>query len=308
MYIYLPIAEISVNIIYIFAVGFMSGCISALFGISGSFIGVPILVAYGIDSASSVSSFINIMFVMSFIKFKENIKEKNINFNVIKNSFFGSIIGVLTGTMIFKILNKNGYTDIAVSFIYIFFLGSIATFMIFESLVLNNKKKQKKIQIKNNSNKEISFFQKIDIFPNKIKVSDEINISVLFMNIFTFFAGILVSMAGVASGLIMIPVMIYIYKMNTRNAMETSNLNGGIIVFFSNILQIITVQKTDFILSNILLIGSITGLILSKKISDKLSPTFLRAGLSILMLSIVMKMIFYITLTPNNIYSIFAIN
>ncbi len=308
MYIYLPIAEISVNIIYIFAVGFMSGCISALFGISGSFIGVPILVAYGIDSASSVSSFINIMFVMSFIKFKENIKEKNINFNVIKNSFFGSIIGVLTGTMIFKILNKNGYTDIAVSFIYIFFLGSIATFMIFESLVLNNKKKQKKIQIKNNSNKEISFFQKIDIFPNKIKVSDEINISFLFMNIFTFFAGILVSMAGVASGLIMIPVMIYIYKMNTRNAMETSNLNGGIIVFFSNILQIITVQKTDFILSNILLIGSITGLILSKKISDKLSPTFLRAGLSILMLSIVMKMIFYITLTPNNIYSIFAIN
>lgn len=316
MYIYLPIAEISVNILYIVLVGFLSGCISGFFGISGSFIGVPILVTYGIDSSAAVSGFTNQMLTMSFINTKEDLKEKKINFNVVKFGFPGTISGVLIGIFLFKKLSANGYIDLVVSFLYIFVLGSISSFMMNESWGIFREKyfsknsnfvtllkREKKDSLQKTKEKK-KFIEKIDIFPYKILLAGDVKISIFLINFFGFFAGMLVAVAGVASGLIMIPVMIYIYKMHIRHAMATSNFNGGLIVFFSNILQILTVKKTDFILSFLLLFGAIIGILISRKFSNKLSPEILRFGLASLMAFIVLRMVLNISLTPKDIFFI----
>jgi uncharacterized membrane protein YfcA len=317
MYIYLPIAEISVNIFFIIFVGFLGGCISGFFGISGSFIGVPILVTYGIESTSAVASFTNQMLTMSFIGFKDDLEEKRINFQVVKISFAGAISGVIIGIFLFKKLTNIGYIDIVISFLYIFILGSISLFMFSEGLAFFKEKyfpiskedheNNEKNKNQNLEKKKRDLIKKIDIFPYKIQINNNVEISVFLMSIFSFLAGILVSIGGVASGLIMIPVMTYVYKMQIRNAMATSNLNGGLIVIFSNILQILTIKKTDLILTTLLLIGAVIGIIFSKKFADRASPESLRLGLAVLMMFIVLRMIFGITLTPKDLFVITTI-
>jgi uncharacterized membrane protein YfcA len=312
VHIYLPIAESSVNALFIIIVGFISGSISGFFGVSGSFIGVPVLVSYGLESIAAVSAFINVMLTTSFVAFKEDLNEKTIDFNIIKINFLGSIAGVIIGIFLFKILSKNGYIDMVVLFLYIFVLGSISIFMLFESFVAYKKKKYKNNIQKYDNNyiedelkiKKKDFFERLDIFPYKIKLENNANISIFFITFFSFFAGALVAIAGVSSGLIMIPVMTYIYKMNIRSSIATSNFNGGLIALFSNILQIITVKKTDLILSLLLLIGSIFGLLIARKLSTKLQPEVLRISLAFLMFIIIMKMIFGILFTPEKIFLI----
>ncbi|NNC47722.1 MAG: TSUP family transporter, partial [Sphingomonas sp.] len=56
MEIYLPIAEQSVNIIFIIGLGALVGVLSGLFGVGGGFLTTPFLIFYGIPPAVSVAS------------------------------------------------------------------------------------------------------------------------------------------------------------------------------------------------------------------------------------------------------------
>ena len=55
MQIYLPIAELPVNVFLIFAMGLAVGFISGMFGIGGGFLMTPLLIFVGISPAVSVA-------------------------------------------------------------------------------------------------------------------------------------------------------------------------------------------------------------------------------------------------------------
>ena len=54
MTIYLPIAEMNVNIIVIVIIGMMVGGLSGLFGVGGGFLMTPLLIFLGIPPAVAV--------------------------------------------------------------------------------------------------------------------------------------------------------------------------------------------------------------------------------------------------------------
>jgi uncharacterized membrane protein YfcA len=54
--VYLPIAELPVNIFLIFGMGLAVGFISGMFGIGGGFLMTPLLIFVGIPPAVSVAS------------------------------------------------------------------------------------------------------------------------------------------------------------------------------------------------------------------------------------------------------------
>lgn len=312
MYIYLPIAEISANIMLIVSIGVVSGMIAGLFSIGGSFLGIPILVAYGIDSSTVVSSFSHQMLTSSFANVTQDIQQKKIDFKLVRYTFIGGLSGVLIGIYLLKKLTFNGQIDIVVSFLYIAVLGSIASFMIVESGSALKKKyftqESEDKNLTNIINPEKDLFCRIDIFPCKIFINEDAQVSIFMIVFFGFVAGLLVAIAGIASGLIMIPVMTYLYKMHIRNSMATANLHGALLLLCSNILQIITVKKTDIILSMLLLFGTVIGVIISRKFAHKVPPEELRMSLAVLMLIIVMRIVLNIIITPNDVFIINLIN
>ena len=56
MYIYLPIAEVSMNVFAITGLGGMVGFLSGLFGVGGGFLMTPLLIFLGIPAAVAVST------------------------------------------------------------------------------------------------------------------------------------------------------------------------------------------------------------------------------------------------------------
>ena len=51
MQIYLPIAEVSVNVFLLFGLGGLVGILSGMFGVGGGFLTTPLLIFYGIPPA-----------------------------------------------------------------------------------------------------------------------------------------------------------------------------------------------------------------------------------------------------------------
>jgi uncharacterized membrane protein YfcA len=56
MYIYLPIAEISINIFLILGLGGMVGLLSGIFGVGGGFLMTPLLIFLGVPAAVAVGT------------------------------------------------------------------------------------------------------------------------------------------------------------------------------------------------------------------------------------------------------------
>ena len=56
MQIYLPIAELSLNLVLLLTMGFAIGFLSGMFGIGGGFIMTPLLILIGVPSAVAVGT------------------------------------------------------------------------------------------------------------------------------------------------------------------------------------------------------------------------------------------------------------
>ena len=297
--------------------GMISGAMSGLFSVGGSFVGIPILVGYGIESAVVVSSFTHQMLTTSFVNVAEDIEQKKINFKLVFLTLIGGLWGVFQGIYIFKKLTFNGQIDIVISFLYIFVLGFIAIFMMYDSCITlrnkycktppststtnPNKDAGKDSQAKRNKK---NFIQKIDVFPFKIRINNNASISIFLIIFFGLIAGTLVAVAGIANGLLMVPVMLYVYKMQIRNAMATSNLHGGILVIVSVIMQSLTFKSTDLVLSMLLLVGATTGMLITRTFAHKIPAEELRLLFALIMLVVIIKIVFNIALEPKNIYNI----
>ena len=66
MSIYLPIAEMSVNIFILFGMGAAVGFLSGMFGVGGGFLMTPLLIFYNIPPAVAVATEANQIVASSF--------------------------------------------------------------------------------------------------------------------------------------------------------------------------------------------------------------------------------------------------
>lgn len=304
MDIYLPIAETSVNVFVIIFVGMLTGVIGSLFGIGGSFLGIPILVSYGIEQPVVIASYTHQMITNSFMSLPEDRAERKIDVKLAIITFIGGAIGSISGSFLFKYLTLNGQIEFATAFIYIFILGGISLFMIIESLDLIIRKyfpnssyttKPRTIKV------DINLFEKISRkFVYQTQVSENKEISAIFIIFFGLIAGLIVSMAGISSGFIMIPIMVYLYKMNIRKAIATSNIHGGFLVVLSTIVQTLNSHTVDLVLSVILTFSTALGAYVSKRVAHKIPPEELRISLGFIMFFLICRIITNIISEPSN--------
>ena len=100
MYIYLPIAEISMHIGIIFSLGGGVGLLSGLFGVGGGFIMVPAMI-YLLGMPTSVvvgTSLFQIIFVTANVTLLQSIQTQTVDFMLAGLLLFGAVIGAQFGT------------------------------------------------------------------------------------------------------------------------------------------------------------------------------------------------------------------
>lgn len=305
MQIYLPIAEIPVNVIVILLLGLATGLLAGMFGIGGGFLATPLLMFIGIPPAVAVSTSTNQIIASSVSGVFAHLRKRNVDIKMgiilVIGGFFGSTIGV----SIFQILQRTGHTEIVISLVYVLFLGSISITMLVDSIKTLASNRYGIVWEQNDHSKFKKFLTKLDNLPWQIFFPrSNISVSVLVPIILSIGIGILVSLMGIGGGFLMIPAMIYILRMPSSVVVGTSLFQIIFIASNATFLQAVTNNSVDIILAFLMIISSAIGAQVGTRVGYRVNADSMRTFLSFLILGVCIKILFTLLNEPQNLYMV----
>ncbi|MDX2083376.1 MAG: sulfite exporter TauE/SafE family protein [Rickettsiales bacterium] len=305
MQIYLPIAEIPVNILLILLLGLATGFLAGMFGIGGGFLATPFLMFIGIPPAVAVSTSANQIIASSVSGLMVHLRKNTVDIKMGLFLVIGGFIGSTFGVSLFKILQKAGQIDLVISLVYVIFLGSISIMMLIDSIRTLSTKKYNIVWEKNSSDKFANFLIWIDHLPWKINFpKSEITISVLVPIVLSIGIGILVSLMGIGGGFMMIPAMIYILRMPSSVVVGTSLFQIIFIASNATFLQAITNNSVDIVLAFLMIISSSIGAQIGTRAGYKVDADSMRSFLALLIFMVCLKMVFGLFAEPQALYTV----
>src|SRR6202043_1375072 len=117
--IYLPIADLPVNILVILAMGLAVGFISGMFGIGGGFLMTPLLIFVGISPAVAVASVTTHIAASSMSGSISYWRRRAIDLALASMLLTGGILGTAMGVWLFSILRTIGQLDLTIGLSYL---------------------------------------------------------------------------------------------------------------------------------------------------------------------------------------------
>ena len=285
MSFYLPIAEIQINLLLILFFGFIVGFMSGLFGVGGGFLMTPLLIFMGIPPATAVGTESVQILGSSVSGAMAHGLKKNIDYEIGGFLLIGGIFGSTLGVILFNFFKESGNIDLIIKFLYILFLAIIGGLMLIESSIsLVSEKKVETIAKK----KKRNF---LDFLPMKIKFrQSKIYISILLPISVGIFVGFLSALMGVGGGFVMVPAMIYIFRMGTVLAIGTSLFQIVFVTLNVSILHATFNFSVNLILAIFLLIGGVIGAQYGSKFTSKFKGEQIRILLALIVLGVCIKM------------------
>ena len=304
MTIYLPIAEMNVNILVIILIGMMVGCLSGLFGVGGGFLMTPLLIFLGIPPAVAVGTESPHVLAASVSGVIAHWRKKNVDFKMGFFLLIGGVIGSTVGVNIFKAIRTFGQIDLVIQLLFVIFLGLIGLSMAFESARTTIKKYRTTSAIRT----KLHQHSWIHGLPIKMRFHrSKLYISIIPPIIIGFFVGMLSALMGIGGGFILIPAMVYILGMSTNVVVGTSLFQIIFVTANSTFFQSYLNQTVDIVLATLMIIGGVVGAQIGARIGNNLKGEYLRGILSLLVLAVCAKIIIDLTLKPNDIYSLFLL-
>ncbi len=123
MQIYLPIADIPVNVFLVLAMGFAVGFISGMFGIGGGFLMTPLLIFIGVEPAVAVASVTTHVAASSFSGALAYWRRNAIDVTLALMLLAGGIVGSAGGVALFTWLRALDQLDLVIGLSYVTLLG-----------------------------------------------------------------------------------------------------------------------------------------------------------------------------------------
>ncbi|HGG03934.1 MAG TPA: sulfite exporter TauE/SafE family protein [Aliiroseovarius sp.] len=299
MDVYLPIAEVSVNLFILLALGGMVGVLSGMFGVGGGFILTPFLFFIGIPPAVAVATGANQIVASSMSGVLAHLKRKTVDLKMGMVLLVGGLAGAALGVRLFSYLKSLGQVELFVNLIYVLFLGLIGSLMLVESL---NAIRKSKSATPGKRKRRHSRLQELP-FKTRFRTSG-LYISVIPPVITGFAVGVLSAVMGVGGGFIMVPAMIYILGMPTKVVVGTSLFQIIFVAAFATLMHAVESQTVDVALAVPLLISGVVGAQLGTKLGVRLNAEQLRVALALMVLAVCLKIALGLVMMPQELYSI----
>ncbi len=299
MYIYLPIAEVSVNAFVLLGLGGLVGVLSGMFGVGGGFLMTPLLFFIGIPPAVAVATEANQIVASSFSGVLAHVKRRNVDFKMGGVLLIGGLIGAGVGVFIFNYLKSLGQVDLLVKLCYVVFLGIVGSLMFTESLRTLRKSKQVLVS---KPRKKRTWIHALPL-KTRFQVSG-LYISAIPPVLIGILVGILAAIMGVGGGFIMVPAMIYLLGMPTKVVVGTSLFQIIFVTAFTTMLHATTNYTVDIVLAVLLLVGGVTGAQFGTMLGAKLKAEQLRILLSLMVLLVCAKLAFDLIVQPTELFTL----
>ena len=280
MEVFLPIAEVSVNIVAIISLSTIVGILSGLFGVGGGFLMTPFLIFMGIPPTYAVANEANNILATSVsgstTHWLKNTLDYKMGLMIVAGGTVGTIIGIFTFTY-FKGIGK---IDIVISLSYMYVLAIIGTAMLVQGIGEIDRAR-KKITLK----KKLHSHYWIHGLPLRMRFKK----SKLYESAFTpiiigLLVGFIAAIMGIGGAFILVPAMIYIIGMPTKLIPGTSLFVTIFISAIVTVLHAFNYGSIDLILVSMLVCGSIIGVQIGQKVGESVDSSELKTLLAILLL------------------------
>ncbi|MBD8877819.1 sulfite exporter TauE/SafE family protein [Roseibium polysiphoniae] len=301
MQVYLPIAEIPVNMFVIFGMGGAVGFLSGLFGIGGGFLLTPLLIFSGIPPAVSVATVTTQVVASSASAVVTYWRRKAIDLKLATMLLIGGVVGSLLGVILFDVLQSVGQLDLVISLAYVTFLGAIGSLMLIESVrAIRRRKSGARVTARRPGQHNW-----IHGLPFKMRFrQSKLYVSVLPILALGGIIGFLGTVLGIGGGFMMVPALIYLLRVPTNIVIGTSLLQIMFTMAAATIFHSIGTQTVDIVLALTLMIGGVIGAQFGARMGQNLRGDQLRLLLALLVLLVGMRFAIDLLLTPEDFYSI----
>jgi hypothetical protein len=298
MYLYLPVALTSINVLVPVGLGLAVGLLSGLFGVGGGFLMTPLLIMAGIPSTVAAATDSNQIVAASASGAYAHWRIGNVDFKMGVYLLVGGFLGGAVGVQAIKLLHAMGNADFVIKMTYVLMLGLVGGFMFLESFRSMMKKKGAAPALERPKRKSAvaAFLESLPLQTRFEKSG--VTHSALVPIFLGAVVGVLAAVMGVGGGFLMVPIMVYGLRMPMHVVVGTSLFQILFTCIEVTFLQAYTNHTVDFILAVLLLLGSTVGAQFGTALGRKLKADQLKILLSVIVLAVTVKIVFELTLTP----------
>jgi uncharacterized protein len=296
--IYLPIADLPVNIFLILAMGAAVGFVSGMFGIGGGFLMTPLLIFIGIAPAVSVASVASHIAASSFSGAISYWRRRAIDPALAAVLLIGGGVGTALGVTTFTYLRSLGQLDLMIALSYVVLLTTVGAAMLWEVLRAFVRTRRGAAPPRRTHNWVHALPLKMRFKRSKIYLS---LIPVIVVGIVIGFIG---AIMGIGGGFILVPIMIYLLRVPTSTVIGTSMVLTLVTMLFATLLHAITNHLVDAVLALILMVGGVTGAQFGARAGQKIRGEQLRLLLGILILAVGIRFAIALVIRPDDLFTI----
>jgi len=299
--IYLPIADIPVNIFVVLAMGLAIGFISGMFGIGGGFLMTPLLIFIGISPAVAVASVTSHIAASSASGAISYWRKNAIDVALALMLLAGGTLGTAVGVWLFSVLRAMDQLDLTIGISYVLLLGVVGALMVWESVraIIREQKGQPATPRRGGMHTWVHGL------PLKMRFKrSKIYVSAIPVWGIGFLIGFLGAVMGIGGGFILVPMLIYFLRVPTATVIGTSMVLTLITMASATVMHAATNHLVDAVLSLILMIGGVIGAQFGARAGQNMRGERLRLLLGALVLCVGLRFLYQLVVVPDDLYSI----
>jgi len=299
--LYLPIAEMPMNVFLLLGMGAAVGFLSGMFGVGGGFLLTPLLIFSGISPAVAVASVSSQIVANSASGVLAYLRKKTVDLKLGLYLTLSGIIGSAIGVWVYGALRGVGQLDVVIALCYVAFLGTIGMLMAVEAVrAIIAKQRGTPLPVRRPGQHSW-----IAGLPLRVRFHrSRLYISALPVITLGAAIGFLGALLGIGGGFIMVPALIYLLRVPTTIVIGTTLLQTLGTMAFTTFMQSATNQTVDVILGLALMVGGVVGAQFGARAGQSLRGETLRLLLGLLVLAVGLRFAVDLVAKPEELYSI----
>jgi uncharacterized membrane protein YfcA len=300
MSIFLPIAHLSINVLVVTGAGVIIGLLGGLFGVSGGFFLIPLLMFMGVRplvaAASGSASYVASCAAGTLAHSRGGTVDFRMGFIL----FLGGAVGSTAGVGMLHWLNRMGPVNTVIRGLYVVMLGTVGSYMLYDA-IHTWRRKAFLAERRFEPPRRRRWLERLP-FHTRFRKS-EVDVSLILPLGIGFLVGIVAAMMGVGGGFMLVPLMLYVLGMRMHVVAGTSLFQMLCTSSVITVLQAAENVSVDPVLSILIALGSTTGALVGTKIGRRLRSDELKILFALIVLVVGGMFLWDIVRTPDLLIS-----
>jgi hypothetical protein len=298
---YLPIAEMPVSVLLILGMGAAVGFISGLFGIGGGFLMTPLLIFLGIPPAVAVATQSAQIVASSTTSVLGAWRRAALDPKLAAVLIMGGFVGTALGVWFFAAMRRAGQLDAVIVVSYVTLFTVVGGLMLSESLrdmwsARRGGARRRRRAGDHPAYLGLPFRMR---FPRSRLYASLVPI--VGLALFVGFAGALL---GIGGGFIMVPALIYLFRVPTSIVVGTSQFQILFTTAVALVLHAVANQAVDIALALLLILGGVFGAQFGARVGRNMRADVFRLLLAIMLLAVGLRFTIELVAPPTEPFSV----